>query len=598
MKITLEEYRKKIKGAFIGKTVGGTLGLPYEGHVGVHEINYYDPVPTTMLANDDLDLQVINLEILLHKGLPASRLNMGDIWLKHIVDSAPDEYGVALANHKLGLRAPISGIYRNKFVAGMGSAIRSELWACLVPNAPSLAATLAKEDASTDHSEDGIYAEMFLAALESKAFTESDILTLINTGLGYVDKNSKLYSALNDTINEYGKSGDVMKVRSFILEKYYSDNWTNVVINLSFILLALISCGGSFDKAVCTAVSLGHDADCTGATVGAIMGIINPDGISDKWTKPIGDALVLSENIVNAHCDDTINDFCETVMCVSSEVQKYYDSVTVDGLTNFKNIKMPAPFTKRYDLIYDWKIGEKESVIAHEPFTVILKYPDNIALIPLQKSIYELKLINTSDKSVVGKADIHIPYGFSCDKSDFSFKIGAGETTKISFSITAIKKNKRTQNNSVLFDFDINGIKFPLEAGIPLSREWHVKNETTGEVSYFENTSTFFDVPKGEFTYSIKINSTANKTASGSCGGTRPFVLKINGEEVYSGEGKFYVPTFHRDKTWTEVKLHSFLNDVEIYFPYHDKGEIFIGFSTTFGCSEWFDYMEYCSVEE
>ena len=101
MNISFEQYKKKVKGAFIGKTVGGTLGIPYEGDIRVNQVTYYNPVPTKMLANDDLDLQVLNLEILLHKGLPVSRLNIADIWLKHILDSAPDEYGVAIANHFL-----------------------------------------------------------------------------------------------------------------------------------------------------------------------------------------------------------------------------------------------------------------------------------------------------------------------------------------------------------------------------------------------------------------------------------------------------------------------------------------------------------------
>ena len=108
-------------------------------------------------------------------------------------------------------------------------------------------------------------------------------------------------------------------------------NWTNVIINLSFILLSLISCDGDFDKAICTAASLGYDADCTCATVGAIMGIINLDKIDKKWTDPIGEALVLSENIVNAHCDATIGEFCDTVMSVSYFVQAYYRFTHTSG---------------------------------------------------------------------------------------------------------------------------------------------------------------------------------------------------------------------------------------------------------------------------
>ena len=56
MNYPVSEYRKKVRGCFIGKSVGGTLGMPFEGNLNVNEVTYYDPVPTSMVANDDLDL--------------------------------------------------------------------------------------------------------------------------------------------------------------------------------------------------------------------------------------------------------------------------------------------------------------------------------------------------------------------------------------------------------------------------------------------------------------------------------------------------------------------------------------------------------------
>ena len=47
--------RKKMLGCFLGKSVGGTLGQPYEGWEGPLGLTFYDPVPTDMIPNDDLD---------------------------------------------------------------------------------------------------------------------------------------------------------------------------------------------------------------------------------------------------------------------------------------------------------------------------------------------------------------------------------------------------------------------------------------------------------------------------------------------------------------------------------------------------------------
>lgn len=62
----------------------------------------------------------------------------------------------------------------------MGAAIRSELWACLAPGDPALAAAYAREDACLDHAEEGLWAEVWLAALQSAAFVESDLQKVID----------------------------------------------------------------------------------------------------------------------------------------------------------------------------------------------------------------------------------------------------------------------------------------------------------------------------------------------------------------------------------------------------------------------------------
>ena len=321
MQIDVKTYKEKVAGCFVGKSVGGTLGMKYEGDLNYNKVEYYDPIPDTMIPNDDLDLQVVNVETILRTGFPVCRYNISEIWKYHLDETAPDEYGVSISNHRNKVYSPLSGIYRNKFTEGLGGAIRSEVWACIAPANPTLAAKLAKEDACTDHSEDGIYAEMFLAAFESLAFIENDIEKITELALKEIPDGSKLKNALLDTIRWIKDTNDVLTVRKLILEYYHADNWTNVCINLPFMLLALLVSGGDFDKAICTAASLGYDGDCTTATVGAIMGILKPDSISEKWTAPIGKELVLSTCITNMHEVRTIDEFCEKIISIAYDAQ-------------------------------------------------------------------------------------------------------------------------------------------------------------------------------------------------------------------------------------------------------------------------------------
>lgn len=292
-----QEQRRKVLGAWLGKAVGGTLGQPWEGCDGPLALRFYDPVPQGMMPNDDLDLQVVWACRLAGDWQGCvSRANFADAWL-HNIDFPCDEYGVVIRNLKLGIPAPWSGIYDNFFTDGLGGAIRSEIWAVLAPGDPVQAARLAGIDAQLDHAGNGIYAEQFLAALESCAFTEENLEKLIQAGLSVIPADCALSHSIRDTVTWCRTTEDPATIRQWIMSRYGSDNFTDVKMNLAFVTAALLLGKGDFAKTVCTAVNFGQDADCTGATAGAILGILNPDAIPSAWLKPIGRALVLNEGI-------------------------------------------------------------------------------------------------------------------------------------------------------------------------------------------------------------------------------------------------------------------------------------------------------------
>lgn len=591
MKLNFENYKKRVHACFLGKSIGGTLGMRYEGDLRyIPDITYYDPVPTEMIPNDDLDLQVVNLEILLRTGLPVCRHNIAEMWLDHLEHSGPDEYGVSKSNHQIGLRAPLTGQFRNKFVAGMGGAIRSELWACLAPANPALAATLAREDACTDHDSDGIYAEMFLAALESAAFVEKDVNKLIDIGLSVVDKDCRFYKAICDTRRVYGETGDLLATREYILKNYKQVSWTYVAINVSFVVLALLSCEGDFSNAICNAVSMGYDADCTGATIGSIMGILNPDGIEDRWKKPIGNELVLSCCIVNMHEWDTIDDFSNAVMSVAYEVQKYYKTdVEIEKCDALPKAKLADPWTEDYEALYDWKIGDRESLISVLPFFANLIYPESVAVFPEKAEKFTLKLY--SPKAHKGNMKLFVPERWDVTPNSFEIDLGAGETGYYDFFVTAHPGEKRRFLTNILsLRFEVDGVGFSLNAGLPISLPWRVINDKTGEESVFEAESIFFKVPAGAYRYKTKVQANADMLVRICSQGTRTYTLLVNGEEIRSGKRtNIYCPAFHGGFSRNpEVQLHQKkIDEIEIIFPDEDEGEAFFGFSTVYGCAMW-----------
>lgn len=309
-----EELRRKIHACWLGKAIGGTLGGPPEGEPGPLNLSFYDPVPAKMLPNDDLDLQLVWLHHLRATGSRSVTPEiLSEAWQKY-VGFPWDEYGIARRNRALGLRGEAQGAYDNFFGESMGAAIRSELWACVAPGDPLRAAGFAWADAVVDHTGEGVWAEVFHAALQSAAFTCADRDRLIAAGLDAIPADTRLARAIRDTLHWWRESPDWLRVRERIVHDHGRPNFTDVVANLAFEILGWLAGGGDFGKSICIAVNCGRDTDCTGATLGALLGIIDPDCIPAAWRAPIGEEIVLSPAITGLPAQGTLATLTEETL--------------------------------------------------------------------------------------------------------------------------------------------------------------------------------------------------------------------------------------------------------------------------------------------
>ena len=233
--------RDRIMGCWMGKAVGGTLGQTFEGLAGPLTAEFYHPVPTEMVPNDDLDLQVLYAVVM--DGMPQPRVDrhvIAKAWRDH-VEFPWNEYGVGMRNLAEGIRPPYTGSFDNWFTCGEGAAIRSELWACLAPGNPDLAAAYAYEDACFDHDGDGIVAAQFLARLQSLAFQESDPDTLLDGALAGIDPRSGIARVVRDTRSWVAEGHDWIEVRRLIMERYGRSDFTDVRPNTGFVVLGWLA---------------------------------------------------------------------------------------------------------------------------------------------------------------------------------------------------------------------------------------------------------------------------------------------------------------------------------------------------------------------
>ena len=289
-----DKYKDKVRGCWFGKCLAGAIGMPYEGvpfQVRLRE----EELILANVPNDDLELQLVWLEAVEEHGISLTSENLGDIWLRRIPDGC-DEYSIALFNMRRGVKAPVSGYLNNFFRDGMGATIRSEIWALLFAGRPDAAAHFACFDAGVDHYGDGVRGEEFMAYAEAHAVEHSSVEDALRAALARMPRDSRIYCGIKEIFDMYDNGASDAQARSFLIEKSLNEpNFTDCVMNLTFIVNGLLRGKGDFIKTIFEIVSLGRDTDCTAATAGAFLGCVyGMKAFPEKYLNAVENSLALS----------------------------------------------------------------------------------------------------------------------------------------------------------------------------------------------------------------------------------------------------------------------------------------------------------------
>lgn len=326
-KIDYSEFVDKIHGCWYGKCLGGAAGAPVEGLKKIIDVSDFSDIFNPDLPNDDLDLQLLWIDVMHEKGTVINPCDLADAWVEKCWYPF-SEYGYFLKNYMRGIKPPYSGIVNNSFFKeGMGCPIRSEIWGIISAGNPDLAADYAYMDACLDHAGNSVYAEQFLAAVESMAFFENDIEKLIAAGMKYVPSDSKLARCFNRILGIYKSGDDWLSARRVVLNEYSHPDFTNSVQNLGFVLIALLWGNGDMRDTINIALKCGYDTDCTCASAASIIGIIKGyKGLGSEITDLIKDYFICGINVQRK--SDSIRDLAEETAELALQSPNYLLTVT------------------------------------------------------------------------------------------------------------------------------------------------------------------------------------------------------------------------------------------------------------------------------
>lgn len=243
-------------------------------------------------VDDDTNYTVLYQDVIERYGRDFTPYDVSREWLSM---QAKDAYctaeRVAFCNFVKGYMPPYSAVYKNPYREWIGAQIRGDYFGYINPGDPAKAADMAWRDASVSHIKNGIYGEMFVAAMIACAAVEKDIEKIIFGGLSQIPTSSRLFKKIGEVLEMYRNKQD----KNTVFEKIHSDfdernghDWCHTISNAMIVVASLLYGGGDYGKSICMAVETGFDTDCNGATVGSVLGMRNGyKALDKKWFEPI-----------------------------------------------------------------------------------------------------------------------------------------------------------------------------------------------------------------------------------------------------------------------------------------------------------------------
>ena len=306
--VAVEELPGRLRGAWLGRAVGNTLGKPIEGLTRAQVQAYLraarhwplrgylpllDPLPAGVPAlhpsapvaaagrfvdvprDDDLDWTILALHVLEVHGREFTTEQLAAVWLDRVpFMQTHTAERAAYRNLIQRLSPPATATHDNPYREWIGALIRGDAYGYVSPGDPAEAARMALVDARLSHTANGKYGEMWAAALVASALAVSSAREALRLAQAVLPPRSRLARALDTVMamHRYGASSTA--ALDWVDEALGFYPWVHTVNNAALIAIGLLW-GVDFVDAVGIALSGGRDTDSNGATVGSVFGALH-----------------------------------------------------------------------------------------------------------------------------------------------------------------------------------------------------------------------------------------------------------------------------------------------------------------------------------
>jgi len=260
-----------------------------------------------MESDDDIRYTVLGQKILQEKGRDFITDDVMAAWINelpytYVCTAETQAYRNYILRYRVhqGVTPTVDwtwvATHQNPYREWIGAQIRADSWGYAAPGNPELAAEFAWRDARMSHVKNGIYGEMFVAAMIAAGFVLNNPLEVVKAGLAEIPRRSRLYVEMEQVIEICRKHDFAAKAFEAVFDDIYAllghYNPVHTNNNAALVVAALLLGQSDFEKVITFAVTGGWDTDCNGATAGSIFGAMHgAKSIPAKWTAPLHDTL-------------------------------------------------------------------------------------------------------------------------------------------------------------------------------------------------------------------------------------------------------------------------------------------------------------------
>ncbi len=299
----------RVHGAWLARCAGCCVGKPIEG-LTPQQIRGYlraadawpltgyvpllDPLPGNierlnpswstatagrvagMPRDDDTDYTILALHLVETYGRGFTRADVAHEWLTTLpfLQTFTAERAT-YRNLVAGIDAERAGTHENPYREWIGALIRADLHGYVNPGDPLSAVRMAYADASLSHTANGVYGELWAAALIAGAFTARDARDAVHRSLDWVPDGSRLHATVSRVVELHRAGAGWADAIDWVDRTFADHSWVHTLNNAAIIVAGLLWGEDDVAASIGLTVQAGLDTDSSAATVGSVLGALH-----------------------------------------------------------------------------------------------------------------------------------------------------------------------------------------------------------------------------------------------------------------------------------------------------------------------------------